>query len=76
MKDIPYQGDILQEQVYISLIEEAAKKFGRIDVLVNNAWVGGESKKIYELTEKDWDKVIDVNLKGEFLCTREAVKYD
>ena len=67
-------GDISQEHVCISLIEGAVKHFGRIDVLVNNAGIGGESKKIHELTEKDWDEVIDVNLKGAFLCTREAIK--
>ena len=67
-------GDISQESVCISLIESTVKRFGRIDVLVNNAGIGGESKKIHELTEKDWDEVIDVNLKGAFLCTREAVK--
>jgi glucose 1-dehydrogenase len=67
-------GDISQEPVCISLVESAVKQFGRIDVLVNNAGIGGESKKINELTEKDWDEVIDVNLKGAFLCTREAVK--
>src|ERR687885_2872256 len=67
-------GDISKESVCISLIESAVKQFGRIDVLVNNAGIGGESKKIHELTEKDWDQVIDVNLKGAFLCTREAVK--
>ena len=67
-------GDISQESVSISLVESAVKQFGRIDVLINNAGIGGESKKINELTEKDWDEVIDVNLKGAFLCTREAVK--
>ena len=71
---VPIPGDISQEPVCISLIESAVKQFGRIDVLVNNAGIGGESKKINELTEKDWDEVIDVNLKGTFLCTREAVK--
>ena len=63
-----------RESVCISLIEGAVKQFGRINVLVNNAGIGGESKKIYELTEKDWDEVINVNLKGTFLCIREAVK--
>src|ERR687885_633394 len=67
-------GDISKESVCISLIESAVKQLGRIDVLINNAGIGGESKKINELTEKDWDEVIDVNLKGAFLCTREAVK--
>jgi glucose 1-dehydrogenase len=68
-------GDISQERVCISLIESAVKQFGRIDVLINNAGIGGESKKISDLIENDWDQVIDVNLKGAFLCTREAVKY-
>jgi 3-oxoacyl-[acyl-carrier protein] reductase len=41
--------------------------------MVNNAGISGESRKIHELTEKDWDEVINVSLKGTFLCTREAV---
>jgi glucose 1-dehydrogenase len=71
---ISIPGDISQEQACISLIEGTIKQFGRIDVMVNNAGISGESKKIHELTERDWDEVIDVNLKGTFLCTREAVK--
>jgi glucose 1-dehydrogenase len=69
-----FPGDISQEKVCISLIETAIQQFGRIDVMVNNAGISGESKKIHELTEREWDEVIDVNLKGTFLCTREAVK--
>jgi glucose 1-dehydrogenase len=44
-------------------------------VLVNNAGVSGESKKICEITSEDWDQVIDINLKGAFLCTRETLKH-
>jgi glucose 1-dehydrogenase len=73
-KVVSIPGDISQEHVCISLIEGAVKQFGRIDVMINNAGIGGESKRIHELTEKDWDEVIDINLKGAFLCTREAVK--
>jgi glucose 1-dehydrogenase len=68
-------GDISQEQVCKSLIDEAINRFGRVDVLVNNAGIGGSSKKISDLTENDWNEVIDVNLKGAFLCTREALKH-
>ncbi len=68
-------GDISQEQTCKSLIEEAIKRFGRFDVLVNNAGISGASKKISELTVSDWEKVIDINLKGAFVCTREALKH-
>ena len=50
------------------------KMFGRIDVLVNNAGIGGAQKSVHEPTSDEWDYVIDVNLKGAFLCTREAIK--
>lgn len=68
-------GDVSQEHVCKSLIEDAVKRFGRLDVLVNNAGISGVSKKINELSTNDWDYVIDVNLKGAFLCTREALKH-
>jgi NAD(P)-dependent dehydrogenase (short-subunit alcohol dehydrogenase family) len=73
-KIVSLVGDVSQEHICVSLVEKAVKQFGKIDVMINNAGVGGESKKIHELTEKDWDEVIDINLKGAFLCTREAVK--
>ena len=67
-------GDISQEDICSSLIEHAIKTFGRIDVLVNNAGIGGAQKSVHELTSDEWDYVIDVNLKGAFLCAREAIK--
>jgi glucose 1-dehydrogenase len=67
-------GDISQENVCTSLIDHTIKTFGRIDVLINNAGIGGAQKQINELTTAEWDYVVDVNLKGAFLCTREAVK--
>jgi NAD(P)-dependent dehydrogenase (short-subunit alcohol dehydrogenase family) len=69
-KVISIPGDVSQEDLCISMIEGAIKQFGRIDVLVTNAGTGGESKKIYDITEKDWDEVIDINLKGAF-CAQE-----
>lgn len=67
-------GDISQENVCTSLIDHTIKTFGRIDVLVNNAGIGGAQKHVQELSTAEWDYVIDVNLKGAFLCTREALK--
>ena len=68
-------GDISEEKICISLIEEAINKFGKINVLVNNAGISGPSGRTDNITSKDWDYVIDVNLRGTFLCTREALKY-
>ncbi len=67
-------GDISKENICSSLIEHTIKTFGRIDVLINNAGIGGSQKSVHELTSHEWDYVIDVNLKGAFLCIREAVK--
>ena len=69
-----FAGDISEENICSSLIEHTIKVFGRIDVLVNNAGIGGAQKSVQELTSDEWDYVIDVNLKGAFLCTREVIK--
>jgi NAD(P)-dependent dehydrogenase (short-subunit alcohol dehydrogenase family) len=68
-------GDISDEKICISLMEEAMKRFGRINVLINNAGISGPSERTNKITFVDWDYVIGVNLRGAFLCTREALKY-
>ena len=59
------------------LVDETLKAFGRIDILVNNAGIL-KAAPIESLSEQDWDRVIDVNLKGVFLCSqtvgREMIK--
>jgi glucose 1-dehydrogenase len=71
---VTFPGDISQEEVCIGLIETASQEFGRIDVLVNNAGINGPEKKSTEISTKEWDEVLDVNLKGCFMCSREAIK--
>jgi glucose 1-dehydrogenase len=68
-------GDISDEKICISLMEEAIKRFGRINILINNAGISGPSERTNKITSVDWDYVIGVNLRGAFLCTREALKY-
>ena len=56
------------------MIDEIIKKFGRIDILVNNAGITKDGLMI-RMTDEDFDRVIDVNLKGTFNCTKYVSKY-
>lgn len=71
---VTYPGDISKEDVCIGIIDTAAEEFGTVDVLVNNAGINGPEKKSPEITTKEWDEVMDINLKGCFMCSREAIK--
>jgi len=55
--------------------ETTLEKFGRIDVLVNNAGVGPNPTPIQDLTEEEYDRVLDINLRGVFLTTRAVVPH-
>src|SRR3989338_10815224 len=62
-------ADVSNERHVKNLVEKAVKKFGRVDILVNNAGILVMGT-LLTLTEKDWDRQMDVNLKGVFLCTK------
>jgi NAD(P)-dependent dehydrogenase (short-subunit alcohol dehydrogenase family) len=64
--------DVAQESQVASMVQQTLKKFGRIDVLVNNAGVNFV-KPFEELTAADWDRVIGVDLRGTFLCIRACI---
>ena len=55
------------------LIDATLETFGGLDVLVNNAGIGGGQARLHELEPDDFDRVIDVNLRGTFLCTKYAI---
>ncbi|MER7860878.1 SDR family oxidoreductase [Amycolatopsis japonica] len=65
--------DVTQEEQVQALIEGAAAHYGRIDVLINNAGLGG-TKSIVDMADDEWARVIDVTLNGTFRATRAAVK--
>jgi glucose 1-dehydrogenase len=73
VRDVLVQGDVSQEADVVSMFEEAVDKLGGLDVLVNNAGIQ-ISRPSHELSAADFDKVIGVNLRGAFLCAREAIK--
>ena len=65
--------DVTDEDAVGALIDGAVRAFGRIDVLINNAGLGGTSS-ILDLTDEQWLRVLDVTLNGTFRCTRAALR--
>ena len=67
------QADVRRPEACKQLVEDAAAAFGRLDVLVNNAGVTAD-KLLLQMTEADFDTVIETNLKGAFFCTKTAAR--
>ncbi|WP_437205936.1 SDR family NAD(P)-dependent oxidoreductase [Planctomicrobium sp. SH664] len=68
------QCDVSNDQQVRQMIKQVEEKFGRLDVLVNNAGTTSfvEHDKLEEMTEEKWDRILGVNLKGPFFVTRAA----
>jgi NAD(P)-dependent dehydrogenase (short-subunit alcohol dehydrogenase family) len=65
--------DVRQPSEIEALMQQTVERYGRIDILINNAGVS-RWKSPYELTVEEWDDVLNINLRGIFLCAREAAK--
>ncbi len=63
--------DISKKDEVEAMVEKTIKEFGKIDILVNNAGVC-QFGSFLDLTEQEWDKTLDINLKGYFLCSQAA----
>ena len=68
------QCDVTNEESVQNLIAQAAKELGAIDVLVNNAGLGGTAQ-LHEMTDEQWPIVLDVTLNGTMRCTRAALNH-
>ena len=55
-------------------IAETVKKFGRLDIAVNNAGIGGSGVITHELEEEEWLRVVDIDLHGVWRCQKEELK--
>ncbi|MCJ7577849.1 MAG: glucose 1-dehydrogenase [candidate division Zixibacteria bacterium] len=67
--------DVSNEKEVQKVFADIHNKLGKIDVLVNNAGIAGVSKPTHEITEEEWDKVMAVNVKGVFFCTKHVIPF-
>ncbi len=65
--------DVSKKEEVVELVKKTVDKWGKIDILVNNAGIC-QFKPFLELTEEEWDRTININLKGYFLCAQAAAK--
>lgn len=65
--------DVTNREQIKQMVEEVLNAYGRVDILINNAGITQDAQ-IMKMTEEQWDKVIDVNLKGAFNCTQAVVE--
>ncbi|KOU89180.1 SDR family oxidoreductase [Streptomyces virginiae] len=68
-----YEADVSQEDQVVAMVDRMVREFGTIDIMVANAGLQRDSS-FTEMTLAQWQKVLDVNLTGQFLCAREATK--
>jgi NAD(P)-dependent dehydrogenase (short-subunit alcohol dehydrogenase family) len=67
--------DVTEEEDVRNVFAEIHDHFERLDILVNNAGISGTNAPTHEVTVSDWEAVMDVNVKGVFLCTKHAIPY-
>jgi len=73
-KSLAMLADVSQAADVARLVEETLAAYGKIDILVNNAGIARD-RLLLRMSEEDWDKVLDVDLKSVYLCTRAVLRY-
>ncbi|MER7953698.1 SDR family oxidoreductase [Streptomyces sp. NPDC096030] len=73
VRSAAYEADVSDEGQVVAMMDRMVQEFGTIDVLVANAGLQRDAR-FTDMTMAQWQKVLDVNLTGQFLCAREAVK--
>ena len=67
-----FKVNVTEKEQVESMVKEVKDKWGKIDVLVNNAGIIADAQ-LAKMTDEQWDRVIDVNLKGTYICTKAVV---
>lgn len=72
---LPIVCNIRKSEQVKNVIKQTVEKFGKIDILINNAGIFPFVKPLHEIEEKEWDNVIDINLTGQYRFTKYAIPY-
>lgn len=73
-KSLAIRTDVRRASEVDSMVDKTVEEFGKIDILVNNAGVSSMAP-VVDLGEKEWDVTMDINAKGQFLCSRTIAKH-
>ena len=65
--------DVADEAQVGAMVAQAVERFGRVDILVNNSGIPGPTKPLWEMEPDEWDEVMNVNLRGPYLCARAVM---
>ena len=68
------QTDVSKEDQVNQMVSETIKELGTVGILVNNVGIAGPTKAAWELTLDEWNRSMEVNLGGTFLCTKAAIR--
>jgi NAD(P)-dependent dehydrogenase (short-subunit alcohol dehydrogenase family) len=71
----PIQTDVSIEEQVVRMVSETIKKFGSVDILVNNSGIAGTTIRVSDMKLNQWNETIAVDLTGSMLCAREVLKH-
>ncbi len=72
-KALAVKADVSRKEEVDTLFEDIMGRFGRLDILINNAGTS-QPRDIFSITEEDWDRILAINLKSGYLCSKKAME--